>query len=1713
MKRIFSLMLALLLIITTLPLSASVAIAGADQQALILPASLQEISEQAFAGNTAIKTLVIPNSVTTIGSEAFEGCTGITEVTVASRKIKIAKNAFDNCSRNIVFYAHNDSEAMVWAIAHGYKCISLDDDTDHLTRFSELVAHSGFDPSLLMSNSYASKCLIVRTPNSMDRLPDISSYDPVDIFRSDDHLYYIQFDTEGDTEDCFAFLNGNSGIKAEPDRIGANDDVSAQGVTIAENWGTNDTMGFDVYAPFVAQNYNGSSVTVAVIDSGVSQSSWGGSFSGKSASFVGGSPYTDSARHGSKVASILNDCLGSNKSHVTLMPIKVVNSSSMYRTSVIIEAIKHAASNGANIINMSLGWDISEGTSPEIEHQLSVANQKGILIVAAAGNGSGSVMYPASCDGVIAVSALAYSSSAGYSVRSRTGSAVDYTAPGMHLTTSAYSSIDGAGDVLGAASTSFAAPQITAALALIKLDATRSGNAVSWLNTCCNNLEDEGLAGNAVGYGLPELGKLGIIKVTDITPRNLDSNDIPSRLWLADTDNDFMLGWNIIPANASDKTVSVQTSNPSVVSVRQYGNSSALITAKGKGNATVTVTCGEISKEINLVVKKPVTEILLTGSDGTMIVNKGLDLAAAVYPEDADNRVVYWRSSDTSIVEVSQTGHVTAKAPGTATITCEAADGYGTKATLDMTVILRPDPEEITLSVEEKDIVDGSIELEVGETATLVTSILPEDALQDWRYSVYPKNVVTVSDDGIIEALPEGANKTTTIMATATEASNVYAGLSVSVVIYPTSITISADRTTLDIGETTILSAEVLPDNTTDKYAVVTWESRSPSIATVNSKTGLVRAVAPGTAEIVCSTPTGIEESITITVREPITITFDANGGTCTEETRTAYNGYSIGVLPTVSRTYYIANGWWTAKEGGTRVSSSSVFTESTTLYAHWVGKPYTVAFDGNGGSCETTTLSATVGTRLGALPAATREYYGFAGWFTAADGGTEVTPDYVQYNDSNLTVYAHWSNNPYTVRFMPNGGICDTEQKTATVDSPIGVLPTPTRAYYTWDGWFTSGGTEITSEYTQSTTEELIVYAHWTPMTYVMTFNANGGSCTTSQKTYTVDTEIGEPPAPSRSYYDFEGWYIEGDSPIHVTSHYQQATTATVTATARWTPHTYTMSFDANGGNCSTSDKIGTVDAAFGTLPVPTRNYYDFAGWYTAASGGDTVDASYVQSTDSNITVYAHWTAHKYTMTFDANGGTCDTSSKQGTVDVAIGTLPTPTRSYYAFDGWFTAKSGGTKITSTYVQKTDSAITVYAHWIPGTYTITLNVNGGSCSTASLTGTVDVAVGTLPTPTRSYYTFNGWYTAKSGGTKITSSYSQGTTSNITIYAQWSPMSYSMIFDGNGTGATVPSPSTRTYYVDTAVGSLPTPTRQYYDFDGWYTAKTGGTKITTSYAHTTTNSITVYAHWIPNTFKVNLNPGGGTCSTASLTCSVDTAIGTIPTPTRNYYTFKGWFTAASGGTQVTASTKYSTDSTVTIYAQWTEHSWSSWYEQGTVTIPSGAATETKTQYRYRDMTFSEWSAWGAWSKTSHTISNSLLEEQGTATIYPWYYYKCPNCGYHNKLTQTNCSSCKKYYTGGWNGPIWTTQKWTVSSQANNSTGDNAKVKYTETEYGYGILWSYSNHQGTGVTNSAAGYRYRTRTSSWGSWSSWSDSAATASTTKEVQTRTMIRYKEK
>ena len=235
-------------------------------------------------------------------------------------------------------------------------------------------------------------------------------------------------------------------------------------------------------------------------------------------------------------------------------------------------------------------------------------------------------------------------------------------------------------------------------------------------------------------------------------------------------------------------------------------------------------------------------------------------------------------------------------------------------------------------------------------------------------------------------------------------------------------------------------------------------------------------------------------------------------------------------------------------------------------------------------------------------------------------------------------------------------------------IGSPV-VAPTVTYTGYTFVGWSPSVDASVPSH-------DLSYLAQWTPNKYNVTFDANGGTGGWS-RSLDYDSAI-VAPTVSRTGYTFTGW--------------SQSVAATVplggaTYTAQWEINQYTVTFNANGGVGGTSGKQD-----FGTtivVPTVTRTGYTFVGW--SPSVASTVPAY-------NVTYRAQWEINKYTITFNAGGGTCGTDTAIIEHGAAVGDLPVPTRGNATFLGWFTEADGGERVEASL--SVTSGMTLYAHWL-----------------------------------------------------------------------------------------------------------------------------------------------------------------------------------------------------------------------------------------------------------------------------------------------------------------------------------------------------------------------------------------------------------------------------
>lgn len=390
---------------------------------------------------------------------------------------------------------------------------------------------------------------------------------------------------------------------------------------------------------------------------------------------------------------------------------------------------------------------------------------------------------------------------------------------------------------------------------------------------------------------------------------------------------------------------------------------------------------------------------------------------------------------------------------------------------------------------------------------------------------------------------------------------------------------------------------------------------------------------------------------------------------------------------------------------------------------------------------------------------------------------------------------------------------------------------------------------------------------------------------------------------------------YVSGGTQVYVGNQAVKHTEVSNAPFSSGSPRSYSTPNGRAGsvtGNLAESDSDSSWSFSFTYPGVPQyQNIWGAGGFtrfYPDSDSIGTISISASHSLLGSATASISNVKHVFRTSYDANGGSVGTSYEDADSGSSI-TLPTPSRSGYTFNGWYTAASGGTYrggAGSSYtVNATD---TLYAQWSVATITITFDFQGGSGSPSSKTINVGDAIGTLPSASQGTYNFVGWYTTvgPTGGSQVTTSTTFS--SNTTIYARWES---TVAFNSNG------GTSVSTQYVpkgSSINASSYTSTRSGFTFLGWYSTTTGGTQYTT---FTPTGSITLYANWQGT---VTYSEQGGT-TVSDATFVLGNSI-SLPSTTRTGYSLSGWYTASSGGSLVgTAGQSYTPSSSLTLYAQW------------------------------------------------------------------------------------------------------------------------------------------------------------------------------------------------
>ena len=553
--------------------------------------------------------------------------------------------------------------------------------------------------------------------------------------------------------------------------------------------------------------------------------------------------------------------------------------------------------------------------------------------------------------------------------------------------------------------------------------------------------------------------------------------------------------------------------------------------------------------------------------------------------------------------------------------------------------------------------------------------------------------------------------------------------------------------------------------------------------------------------------------------------------------------------------------------------------------------KLYTVTMDTAGGD-PIRPIQYTVESEAFQLPTPVRTGYIFLGWTGEGITEPQKTIEIPQGSTGDRTYTANWQVIEYTITLLDMDGAGTSEALVYTVEQPV-TLPTPTREGYAFLGWTVNSdmAPQLTVVLPQGSIGNRTYTANWELTEYNITMDLNGGSGETALLYTVIDDEFAL-PTPTRNGYEFVGWTGEGITTPQTSVKIPKGSTGDKAYTANWQVIEYTITLDTNGGPNVSPIKY-TVEDSF-TLPYPLRPGYEFAGWVLDGSGmlpATTLIIYY--GTTGDLHYKAEWRLAEYTITMDLNGGSGQEKVVYTITDEDF-ELPTPTRNGYEFVGW-TGERITTPQTCVKIPKGSTGKKAYtANWQVIKYTIITLLEGGNAgSSGAYVYTVEETF-TLPTPTRTGYTFWGW--TGEGITKPQPNVTipKGSTGDKTYIENWVETGYTITLDLNGG-----SGKEKVIYTMTDEDfELPTPTRNGYEFVGWTGEGITTPQTSVKIPKGSMGNKAYTANWKVIRYTITLVTNGGAVI-ASIRYTVEDSV-TLPIPPeRPGYEFAGWVLDGSG----------------------------------------------------------------------------------------------------------------------------------------------------------------------------------------------------------------------
>ena len=419
--------------------------------------------------------------------------------------------------------------------------------------------------------------------------------------------------------------------------------------------------------------------------------------------------------------------------------------------------------------------------------------------------------------------------------------------------------------------------------------------------------------------------------------------------------------------------------------------------------------------------------------------------------------------------------------------------------------------------------------------------------------------------------------------------------------------------------------------------------------------------------------------------------------------------------------------------------------------------------------------------------------------------------------------------------------------------NEPMGELLNITKTGFTFQGWTTSTGDTITETSVNTSRKDIVLYANWISVVSTLNVDPNGGTWEGSigEKTFALEfKEEKEISDPTRIGYDFVGWEVIGaGSSLNGTTFTMGSENAHLEA--KWRAKQYEITINPESGlyNGSSSIVKQTMDYdSTITLSTPTRVGHTFLGW--SVSNGTLSGQTFKLTHAGKVTITANWRINSYKYIVYHSKLSVDGTAYNHVVEDTLsgeanyGTVISPPVKTYT--GFTSPSSQNMTI------EVDSNPPVHNVldflYERNQYTLSINPNTGSWNGYTTTQNMSLyyeQTYNITNPTKTGYNFAGWDKTINTSTITDTIFKMGL-SNTTLTAMWEAKNFLLQFNVNGGNVLTPNKKQITY--DSPYGTLPIPTRVGYEFMGWYTSASGGTRVTASTVHRTEGNVMIYAQW-------------------------------------------------------------------------------------------------------------------------------------------------------------------------------------------------------------------------------------------------------------------------